>query len=124
MSKHKSLRNQVNSLLYGQLNLKHSPKGMHSSFRANNPIGIYSYRTFKVVQEQCRLFVNWIKEKDANGEMPHIREISDACLYVNCYLTELEEKGYTEDMIDTAAFAHGKLYGCRKTDFVTLPPRL
>ena len=42
----------------------------------------------------------------------------------NCYLTELKEKGFTEEMINTAAFSLGKLYGCRKKDFDTLPPRL
>ena len=114
MSKHKSLRHQVDTIIYGQLRIGQSKYKARREEGTKYPKGIFSHMTFETYMQQCHQFVNWLK---GNEELPKIRLISDARKYVAAYLNELRDNDYSAFTVHTAASALAKLFECRMEDF-------
>jgi integrase len=64
--------------------------------------------------QQCHQFVDWLKK---NEEIPKVRLIRDARIYVKAYLNELKAKDYSAFTVHTAAAALAKLFECRMENF-------
>lgn len=114
MSKRRSLRNQVNTIIYRQLRFGQSKYKARREEGTKYPKGIFSHQTFETYMQQCHQFVNWLKE---NEEIPKVRKILEARKYVGIYLEELKDKAYSPYTVHTAAAALAKMYECRMEDF-------
>ncbi|MBO6231154.1 MAG: hypothetical protein J6O50_11380 [Ruminiclostridium sp.] len=114
MSKHKSLRHQVDTIIYGQLRIGQSKYKARREEGTKYPKGIFSHMTFETYMQQCHQFVKWLKE---NEELPKVSAIADARKYVGIYLNELKDNDYSAFTVHTAASALAKLFECRMEDF-------
>ena len=79
---------------------------------------IFSYSTMKQYKRQCRLFADYVKER--NPKACHIRQ---AKKYANEYLENLIEEGKSPSTIQTARSALSKLFGKTVAQDLELPEK-
>lgn len=97
-------------LRFGQSKKLHKDNG--------EPLGIYSWETFKTYKRQARYFCDWLLEQGIK-----LRDLEAARPYVDEWLQSQIDRGLSPYTIKTAASAMAKVYGCTVRDFTPTPSR-
>ena len=119
MPKNKSLVRQVQETLQSKLKIGESKHLAKKEGRMSE--GIYSWNTYKTYRDKSNAFVKWAKSYHDNivdAEGGKLKTLADCRKYVDIYLQDRIDQGYSPSTQKTIASALAKLYCCSTMDFI------